>query len=175
MKAKILVLALALGAAFPALAVDNLYVGARMGSGHSGLTAADVGAPSVNTDNLATQLFAGARIKERCGVEISATDFGYFAPGSAKKAVHGDALTVSGTYTYPLNTNVSVSAHAGLALTRANVASDVSFRIAPTVGLGLQYALTPKVSLSAQWQHIEGVGVSGNTTDALLAGVQYAL
>lgn len=170
------ILALALACAAGAASAGNLdiYAGTRLGMQHS--DAAVTGALSAEHKGATSELFVGRQVSPSLAVEVSASDYaklGLVDSTGRNTSNWGRSLALEGVYKHNLQGPWALTARGGLAYTKGSFARDKQDRLAPVLGLGVQYLLSPTTFLDLQWRHLHGMGVASNQVDTVTAGVGF--
>ncbi len=159
------------------------YVGASFGVSQQGVNCS--GWSSCDKSDTGYKLYGGYKFSQIAAVEFGYTDFGSVRLSSGPLAgrYSATALTVGGAFFLPLAPKLTGIARLGLASVDAdysaavgpfgNSASDSS--IGPYLGLGLSYALTPKLSVTGSFDYLRADYPRGSGGATLFGiGLSYA-
>ncbi len=163
MKTKIFAAALFSAVAAPAVAAD-LYGGVNVGQNKY-----DDSTMTTNTST-AFSLVGGGTINENLAVEAAYTRLGSLEPDSATPGMtlKGNAISLSGVGSVPINQQFSLFGKLGLARTT----SDISYlgitlsgnKTGVAFGLGSQYNISPAISMRASFDRYK-VGTTVGTAN----------
>jgi OOP family OmpA-OmpF porin len=178
---KVIIAVLAASCAIPAVAGD-VYVSASLGASAVNF---DASGTSLSANATALALVAGYQFNRGFGVEVGSAHFGKVDLHSGAAIVNSDnlvSLYAAVTGTWPATESLSVYAKGGVVRTDSavplnNTANATQIHYSALLGLGLGYALTPKVTAFAEYQNFgKTVDAPGFTMKAstLSAGVRYA-
>lgn len=152
------VLLLSCVVAAPAFAADSgFYAGVTVGRSSTGNIATNT-IMTKSSDTVAG-ILAGYQFTENWGIEAQYTGAGKFAATTGAVNVTGkaDTFAVAATGTLPMSDTFSLYGKLGAASTKTSLsevpaAGDTgATRTALTIGLGLQYNVTPTVGIRAGW------------------------
>jgi OOP family OmpA-OmpF porin len=136
-----------------------------------------------NGDTFKTKWFGGYEFDKNFGIEIGTINLGresltYSSGGqSIDQTVRGRASYVAGKYTHPINEQLSAYGKLGMSYTvvKHTTNMNTSFRDSNTgvyAGLGMQYKVTPRVALTAEYERF-GKKDYGRQSDAWTLGAKY--
>ena len=181
MKKNILIALFAVAAVAPIAAQAQSYIGASLGRAEQKLVFEDVG--SVKENDTSYKLFGGYQFTKNVGIEAGLGDLGTVS-------ITGDGETVTSnpkmffmaaTGTVPVSSQFSVTGKVGFA--RTNTSIDVAGmgtekirHTSPLLGLGMSFAVTPKIAIVAEYEHFFNIISKGEVklkASALSAGVRF--
>lgn len=176
------------GAAFAA--DSGFYIGLGIGTARAsfegnGVVGAAAGtAVSNDTSAFAWKEYGGYRFNKNVGIELSfadlgKTDFTVTSPGitpvTGKASINGFGIAAVGTI--PSSMGLSLFGKLGgfystmTASTSVNIFnngttnSNKEHRFVPNIGLGVNYDITPRIGLRAEFERFVGVGTDTKTID----------
>lgn len=181
MKKNILIALFAAAAIAPVAAQAQAFIGASIGHAEQKLTIKNVG--SVKENDTSYKLFGGYQFTKNIGVEAGFGDL-----GTVSITGGGDTVTsnpkmffAAVTGTVPVTNVISATGKIGFArtnttLTSAGVADEKMRHTSPLLGLGMSFAVTPKISIVAEYEHFFNIVSEGGgklKANALSAGVRF--
>jgi OOP family OmpA-OmpF porin len=126
------------------------------------------------------RIFAGGKFNNAFGLELGLVDYGTFDRGGGE--TKGRGLDIPLIFGFPIGTNSSVFAKAGVNYSRMEV-SDNSAGVStgkesgwgPRYGVGAQIGLTPQWAIRGDWDryHVRFPGTKDDV-DTLTIGAQYS-
>jgi OmpA-OmpF porin, OOP family len=137
-------------------------------------------AGSCDDKDTAFRIFAGGKFNNAFGLELGLLDYGTFDRGGGE--TKGRGLDIPLIFGFPIGTNSSVFAKAGVNYSRMEV-SDNSAGVStgkesgwgPRYGVGAQIGLTPQWAIRGDWDryHVRFPGTKDDV-DTLTIGAQYS-
>jgi OmpA-OmpF porin, OOP family len=180
---QLVIAVLAAFCAIPAMAADSYYVGASVGRAEQKLSVEGV---TLSENGTSGSVFGGYQFTNLIGGEIGYANLG-------KATVSGNGATLSAepesvyaavTGTWPLTAELSVFGKAGVARTHTKgttsyngtVESDSTNHTSAMFGVGVSYAINPKLSVFGEYQNFGKIidETDGNLkADNLAVGLRY--
>ncbi len=181
MKKNLLIALFAAAAVAPFAAQAQAYVGGSVGYAEQKLVIPGVG--SLKENDTSYKLFGGYMLNKNIGVEAGFGDLGTVS-------ITGDGETVTSnpkmffaafTGVVPVSNMISVTGKVGFARTNTTLTvvgegSEKMKHTSPLLGVGVSFAVTPKISVVAEYEHFFNIVAEGEgklKANALSAGVRF--
>ena len=181
MKKNILIALFAVATIAPVAAQAQAFIGASVGRGEQKLVLEDVG--SIKESDTSYKLFGGYQFTKNIGVEAGFGDLGTVSINDGTDTVESNPkmFFAAVTGTVPVTNVISATGKIGFArtnttLTVVGLGSEKMKHTSPLLGLGMSFAVTPKISIVAEYEHFFNFVSEGDAklkANALSAGVRF--
>jgi OOP family OmpA-OmpF porin len=181
MKKNILIALFAAAAVAPVAAQAQAYVGASVGRADQKLTIEDVG--TVKENDTSYKVFGGYQFTKNIGVEAAYADLGTATITGGGETVDSNPkmFTAAVTGTVPVTGAFSATGKIGFARTNTTVSAfgvgeEKIKHTSPLLGLGVSFAVTPKIAIVAEYEHFFNIIKEGEgklKASNLSAGVRF--